>query len=226
MRDVVDRRAAAPREPMFDVPWTVLALVGALVAAHAARLYLGIDADRFALVPLDLKHGAGLHWASHLFVHANWAHVLTNAAFTLAFGTPVARYLGLGSRGALAFAVFFLAAGTLAALGFAAWACLFEPDAPWALVGASGAASGLFGAAARLMEGRGRLGGLGGRRFLTMSVVWIGANAVLGLTGLTPGAGAAPVAWQAHVCGFLAGLALIGPLARLAGRPRDHAIAP
>ena len=226
MRDVVDRPAETSREPMFNVPWTVLVLVGALVAAHAARLLLGIDGERFALVPPDLARGVGLHWVSHLFVHANWAHVLTNAAFTLAFGTPVARYLGLGLRGALVFALFFLATGVLAALGFAAWAGVFEPAAPWALVGASGAASGLFGAAARLIEGRGRLGGLGGRRFLTMSIVWIGANVVLGLTGLTPGAGSAPVAWQAHVCGFFAGLVLIRPLAIMAGRSRDHAIAP
>ena len=226
MRDDVDHPAVAPREPMFNIPWTVMILVGALVAAHAARVFLYVDGERFALMPSDMKHVGGLHWVSHLFVHANWAHVLTNAAFTLAFGTPVARYLGLGPRGALVFALFFLTTGILAALGFAAWAGLFEPAAPWALVGASGAASGLFGAAARLIEGQGRLGGLGGRRFLTMSIVWIGANVVLGLTGLTPGAGSAPVAWQAHVCGFFAGLALIGPAALLAGRTHDHAIAP
>jgi membrane associated rhomboid family serine protease len=59
-----------------------------------------------------------------------------------------------------------------------------------------------------------------------MSAVWIGSNVVLGVTGLTPGAGSAAVAWQALICGFLAGIVLVGPVAVLAGRGRDHEIAP
>ena len=55
------------------------------------------------------------------------------------------------------------------------------------------------------------------------AVAWILLNAILGLSGLTPGAAGAPVAWEAHIFGFFAGLVLIGPFARLAGL--DPAIA-
>ena len=35
----------------------------------------------------------------------------------------------------------------------------------------------------------------------------------LGLTGLTPGTAGAPIAWQAHIIGYFAGLFLIAPFA-------------
>ena len=41
-----------------------------------------------------------------------------------------------------------------------------------------------------------------------MTIAWIVVNVVLGLTGLTPGTAGAPVAWQAHIFGYFAGLVL------------------
>jgi len=52
-------------------------------------------------------------------------------------------------------------------------------------------------------------------------VAWILINAVLGLTGLTPGTAGAPVAWEAHIIGFFAGLLLISPFAWGAGIHAD-----
>jgi membrane associated rhomboid family serine protease len=49
-----------------------------------------------------------------------------------------------------------------------------------------------------------------------MTLAWIVINAALGLSGLTPGAAGAPVAWQAHILGFAAGLLLIQPAAWIA----------
>jgi membrane associated rhomboid family serine protease len=92
-------------------------------------------------------------------------------------------------------------------------------------VGASGAASGLMGAAVRLIEGKGRLGPPFGRTVVGMSLSWIAVNLVLGVSGLTPGAGGAPVAWEAHIFGYFCGLFVIGPFGQLAGLKRDHAIA-
>ncbi len=195
-----------------------MVLIGVLIAAHAVRVLAGVGVDRFALTNEDLNTGRWIPLVGYLFVHASWAHVAMNAAFTLAFGAPVARYLGSGARGAAAFFAFFLICGALAALAYAGvLGALDDAHRPWALVGASGAASGLLGAAARLIEGRGRLGPIGGRTVVGMSLAWIAVNAVLGLTGLTPGAAGLPVAWQAHIFGYFAGLLLIGPLARMAG---------
>ena len=231
MRDSVELNGLpARREPAFNVPWPVLALTAVLIAAHALRIATGASGDSLALTSGDLVSAGAVHLVTHLFAHGSWAQVLMNSAFTLTFGTPVARYLGPSARGVIAFILFFLICGVLAALGFVGWTVVLawsgHPSPPWGLLGASGAASGLFGAAARLMGGRDRLGRIFDRRILILSVVWIGSNVVLGLSGLTPGAGGALVAWQAHLAGFVAGLVLIGPFAVLAGRSRDHVIAP
>ena len=221
MSPPIDEVARPAREPAFNAPWTVMALIGVLIAAHAARVLAGVGVERFALTGEDLRAGRWTALISYLFVHAGWAHVAMNAAFTLAVGAPVARYLGTGGRGAAAFFAFFLFCGAVAALAYAgllgAEALSGGAARPWALVGASGAASGLLGAAARLIEGRGRLGPIGGRTVVGMTLAWIAVNAVLGLSGLTPGAAGLPVAWEAHVFGYAAGLIAIGPVARLAG---------
>lgn len=217
-----DDLSTGQREPALNVPWPVLILIAALVGGHLARTYQGVDADRWALTAQDL---AEAHWGglvTHLFVHAGWAHLIMNSVFILAFGAPVSRFLGAGLVGAASFWLFFLLCGVVAGAGYAgaeeiaARFGLGRLD--FALVGASGAASGLMGAAARLIQGRGRLGSITGRTVVGMSAMWILINAVLGLTGLTPGTAGAPIAWQAHIIGFFAGLLLISPLAWAAGR--------
>ena len=96
------------------------------------------------------------------------------------------------------------------------------------LVGASGAVSALRGGAACLLYAPARegedsvrpLAPLRSAPVLTMSVVFVGANLALGLIGLDLGQGDAPLAWEAHLAGYAAGLILIGPFTRLADRNR------
>jgi membrane associated rhomboid family serine protease len=226
MPDDLSMRHTARREPLFNAPWPVVALVFSLLATHLLRVVTGVDPDPFALTRDDLDNQRWLPLISYMFVHGNWAHVGMNSAFTLAFGAPVARCLGAGWRGASTFFVFFLVCGMIAAIGYAGLIAAIPlpgDHSGWALVGASGAASGLMGAAARLIQGRGRIGSIGGRVVVSMTLSWIAINAILGLSGLTPGAGAAPVAWQAHIVGFAAGLLLISPALWLAkGSRADH----
>lgn len=209
------------REPFLNVPWPVMTLIAILVGIHAARHLLAFDPTPLALTADDLTAHRWLPLLTHQFIHASWAHVLMNSVFILAFGPPVARFLRDDWPGGGLFALFFLVCGVIAGAGFVAveetMARFGSPTQDWALIGASGAASGLMGAAARLIEGRGRLGPIGGRTVVGMTVAWILLNVVLGVTGLTPGAGGAPVAWQAHIIGYFAGLLLISPLARLRG---------
>ena len=221
------RRETPVREPAINLPWPVGVLILALILAHAARVFTGGDADRFALTSADLETGRFGGLVTYQFVHGSWTHVLMNAAFILAFGAPVAGFLGRGVRGALAFVGFFLACGVIAAAAYGLMSAVLGAagmvQQPWALVGASGAASGLMAAAARLIEGRGRLGSVLGRTVWGMTVSWIVVNLVLGLSGLTPGAEGVPVAWQAHIFGYFAGLLLIGPFGWIAGVRSDHA---
>lgn len=209
---------ASPREPAINLPWPVISLACALIGAHVARVASGGDPTELALIS---EHGRESLWPgliSHLIVHASWAHLFMNVLFIVAFGAPVARWLGTSLRGAATFFAFFIACGVVAALGFAGLARLTEGSAAsWALVGASGAASGLMAAAARLVEGRGRLGSIGGRTVFAWTLGWALANAVLGVLPFSPGAEGLPVAWQAHIVGFLAGLPLASVAGRLAG---------
>jgi membrane associated rhomboid family serine protease len=204
------------REPLLNAPWPILALSLGLIGLYAVQKY-GLamsDADikRVALSAPALEAGAWQGLFISLFLHGSWPHVLMNSIAALAFGPPVARLMGLGARGVIAFFAFYLVCGAIAGAGFVA----LNPHDPTPLVGASGAISGLLGAASRIIEGRGRIGRMFGGTVIGMAVAWIIVNAVLGLTGLTPGA-TGPVAWQAHVIGYIAGVVLIGPFARLAG---------
>ncbi|HZZ89435.1 MAG TPA: rhomboid family intramembrane serine protease, partial [Caulobacteraceae bacterium] len=151
------------------------------------------------------------------FLHGSWLHVIMNSVGVLAFGPPAARLFGTDARGGAAFLAFYLVCGVLAGLGY----LLVAGGDGDGAVGASGAVSGLMGAAARIIQGRGLIGSIFGRTTLTIAAAWVIVNVVFGVSGLTPGAEGVPVAWQAHLAGLAAGLLLVGPFARLAGRSQS-----
>jgi len=214
-----------PRERAINAPWTVLVLVAVLVGAFVAQSFVGVDRviDRLGFIPGDLAEGRFDTLVLSIFLHGGWAHVLSNAAFALAFSTPVARRMGEDAKGAVSFFVFFLACGILGNLGFALLS--FAANNP--VVGASGAVAGMMGAASRLMGRPGDLAPFRSRIVIGMAVSWILVNILYGLllVGWMPGAGGAPIAWQVHLVGYAAGLFLISPALSLIGRARvDHGI--
>src|SRR4051794_39146043 len=107
--DTVARRPA--REPLFNVPWTILVLIGVLAAAHGLRKVLGLPPDAFGFVSDDMAAGRWSGLVTHIFTHGGWTHLLMNSVAILAFGPPVARLMGEGVRGAAAFFSFFLICG-------------------------------------------------------------------------------------------------------------------
>jgi membrane associated rhomboid family serine protease len=207
---------------MIRAPWPVTALVAALLAAYAAQSWLGTDqvADAYGFSPQSLDQERYGPLLISLFLHGGWAHVGINSAFILAFGTPVARRFGSDGVGAAAFYGFYLVSGVLSNLGYAA----VHPHGAAVVVGASGAASGLMAAASRLMTRGASLAPLLSAPVLGMAAAWIVANLILALVtraggaALVPGTGGAPVAWEAHLAGYAAGLILFAPALRLIGR--------
>jgi membrane associated rhomboid family serine protease len=206
------------REPAFNAPWTAVALSVVIAGGYAIQEFLPQEEvlNAFAFSPAGLAAGQWPTLITALFLHGGWAHALMNAAFALAFGTPVARFFGLKLQGAIAFFAFYLATGVLSNLGYAA----LHWGGTGALVGASGAVSGLMGAAARLIGGRGRIGPLLSPSVVGMGASWIAINVAIGVFGssLLPGTGGAGVAWEAHLAGFAAGVLIITPFAWLAPR--------
>ena len=220
----------------------VLGLLAACVAVHVGRQLitpsenawwtaaLAFVPARFGPLYADLPGGGLARFTSfltHMFVHGDVMHLAVNGAWLLAFGTPVARrtrvagFLGLfalcGAAGALLYLAYHGLEVTL-------------------LIGASGAISGLMGAAFRFLyngldEGpRGfadatryaPLSTLGetlrDRRVMTSVAIWAVLNVLLalGAAGLTDAGG---IAWEAHIGGFFAGLFLYGWFDRPPPRP-------
>jgi membrane associated rhomboid family serine protease len=216
---------APAREPLTRAPWPAVALAGSILLAFLVQSSTGsVDAwnARFGLRPSELLNGDGvITLFTAMWSHANWAHAGMNAVFALAFGAAAARVFGVSAKGAALFLLFYLVGGVIASLGFAS----VHPDDGVVMVGASGGVSALAGAAARLLSVRARgegeplrLAPFTSATVVGMSFAFISANLILGLVGVNLGQGGAPLAWEAHLAGYAAGLLLIGPFAWLAGR--------
>lgn len=204
------------RQPFFNAPWPPLLVTGVIVGLYALQSLGPVEpaAYRFGFSAAKLDAGDWPSLITALFVHGSWMHALLNAAFALAFGAPVARYLGLSASAIAGFFIFYFACGAVANLGYAA----LNAGESTPLIGASGAVAGLMGAAARLIATRGaRLGPLTSPPVISMSLALLVVNLLLAVFG-APGAGGAAIAWEAHLVGFAAGLLSIGLITRLFGR--------
>ncbi len=180
-------------------------------ALNQARLWRETTAGHSGLKPWTL--------VTYALLHVTWTHVAMNSIWIVAFGPPVARRFG-----AVRFVLFFVATAVAGAL--AHWTVAPMEFAP--LIGASAADSGLMAAAARFIFQPGAsLGGPRGggvpsaptrtatlrelftdRRALVFIGIWMATNFVFGAGAQSLGASEGPVAWVAHVGGFVAGLVL------------------
>jgi len=190
-------------ERAINLPPAVLWLIGINVAVHLVRQLLGDSADEqilreFGLVPATYSSGSGeflsmvLSPITYQFLHGGWIHLGVNMFTLAAFGAPVERLFGSAR-----FVAFYLSAGIVAGLIHV----LIFSSSPDPVIGASGAISGLFGAVLMTLRRIGRLNSL-----LPVAGLWIVLNVVLGLYGDGPGTGGSPVAWTAHIGGFVYGL--------------------
>jgi membrane associated rhomboid family serine protease len=232
----IEPPAPPAREPAFNLPPTVLLFIAVCVVVHLLRVYvLTADQDlqlllRTAFVPIrytggfDLDVYAFTSPVTYSLLHGGMLHLAVNMVWLAAFGSPLANRLGW-----MRFCLFWVVTSVAAAaLHFALHHLGQAP-----LVGASGAISGMMGAAARFgfrmdrTEGRSRFLGdplpvrtvLGMRNVVVFLGVWMIVNLVTGLGSFTPGVDS-PIAWEAHVGGFLAGFFWIGAFAPSVRRRR------
>ena len=216
------------REPFLNAPATIFWLIGALVAAHVVRVMLPAPWPdyllfEFAFIPARYSEAAlaagGIPapslveqivpFISYMFLHGDYVHISVNSLWLLAFGPIVAKRLKTAR-----FLLFFLFCGIVAAITH----LVVYFGAVEQVVGASGAVSGLMGAAIRIFYGRilyGRsvsegetppLAPVFSRAILGFTLVWLIANFVAGVTGLGLSDSTASVAWVAHLGGYFAGL--------------------
>ncbi|MBM3774635.1 MAG: rhomboid family intramembrane serine protease [Acidobacteria bacterium] len=203
-------------QPSAGTPVTTILLIAVTAAVFLFELSLdpysrnhlissyGLVADRFEAHAL----------VTSLFLHGGWLHILGNLWFLWIFGDNVEDVLGHGR-----FLAFYLICGALAGLAHVA----FNPYSRAPMVGASGAIAGVMGA---------YLVKFPRARVLTLvlivvffTVVELPAVLLLAfwfLVQLLSGLGSigyshlsqGGVAWFAHAGGFLAGVALIGWMAK------------
>ncbi len=217
--------------PIFNVPTVVLVLLGLFALVHFGRTLLTPRQDlafliEMAFIPARYVDGllaSGLagfsSFVTYNFLHGDITHLGVNSIWMLAMGSAVAKRLG-----AWRFLVFSFVCSLAAA--FAHLLTHFGELVP--VIGASGAVSGHMAAAIRFIfsapdprqaghEGRGELWAvplktlgetLKDGRVLGVLVIWLLTNVLSGIGVLSMGQGDNPIAWEAHIGGFLAGLLL------------------
>ena len=218
MTDTQTNRTSAP---IFNAPPVVIGLIAVLAAIHVGLWLLGeewqaLAFEYLALIParfVGRAHVPGSeYWSllTYAFLHGDWMHILFNSLWLLVFGTPVARFMG--ARRFLLLSAIASVAGGLSSL-------ILHWGEDLYVIGASGAVSGLLAAAIPLMYAR-RLPGGGGRPLtfrelltdrnaLIFMALWLAITLASGATGWV-GNGfvtESGIAWEAHIGGFLAGLA-------------------
>ncbi len=194
---------------------------GPIIKAYHAL----VDHNPLVAAQIDFLIGDGrARWwtfITYAFLHGGWAHVGFNCVWLVAFGSPVARR----------FTAFrFLLLLLVAALAGSATEYLCDMTGFQIVLGASAAVSGAMGAATRFvfrpsdepihifdrarMEDAFRQPALSLGRTLTTKaalvfiVFWFATNLLFGYLPAIGGIGDGPIAWQAHIGGFFAGLLL------------------
>ncbi|MER9854490.1 MULTISPECIES: rhomboid family intramembrane serine protease [unclassified Mesorhizobium] len=209
------------REPVFNLPPVVLAVIGICVVVYLLQQYVLGESQQMTLlydgafIPVLYTGQYGFDWFlfsrpfTYAFMHGGFAHIAINMVWLAAFGSPLANRLGT-----LWFALFFAATG----LASVALFCAIHPYGEAPLVGASGAISGMMGAAARFgfrtdrSAGKAAFAGpvlpiafvLRLRGVVIFLAMWMVINLATGLLGFAPGVDG-QIAWEAHIGGFFAG---------------------
>jgi membrane associated rhomboid family serine protease len=232
-----DPASLKPRQPIFNAPTGIVALLGVMAAIHFGRMLLAPEQDGWliaatAFIPARFSdpeaaalpgspYASVTSWFTHMLMHGSVLHLMFNSAWLLAFGGAVAHRIG-----ALRCILFAALCGCVGAALFLVvnWGLL----AP--MVGASGAVLGLMGASIRFLYpaldlGRGSLKSIHSHlrstplmplktaltdtRVILTTLMLIILN-FAGAFGFGPGTSEGAIAWEAHAGGYLAGFLLYG----------------
>ncbi|MTI42242.1 membrane associated rhomboid family serine protease [Roseibium hamelinense] len=221
--------------PALNLPPVIVWLSGVMIAIHVARTFLLPDSWNgnillyFAFWPVRYQpdlllsgsapggFGADIwSFVTYGLLHGGAMHIIFNLLWMAIFGSAVARRFGIAR---------FLILSAACAAGGAVLHLMTHWGESAPMIGASAAVSGQMAVAIRfIFELGGPLGAF--RRsddaayrvpamplnacfqnpqVLGFTAVWFGLNLFFGLVG---GGGSGSIAWQAHIGGFITGLAL------------------
>lgn len=205
----------------------VWGLIGAIVAAHLvlmlqpawrgpAEFYFGVIPQRFAPAGTEgfanpLEALGPLFGA--VFLHGGLLHLGMNMLVLVQVGPLVDHRLG-----ALRFLLLFFGCAAVAALAYVA----INAGSPVPAIGASGAVCGVFSAYLLAVRADWREA-LRERRILLAGFWFLAVN--VGLAFVAARSGVLPIAWEAHLGGFVGGLMLYPVLSGFGGTGRARNIA-
>jgi len=220
------------RVPAFNLPPVIVVSLALLVIVFAIMNLPSWSDDTlnwiyvtFSFIPARYAFPLsqqGLEWlwtpVTYSLLHGGVEHIVFNSLWLMVFAAPVARRIGT-----LRYVIFWILSSAASAFMHAA---LYWGDQTL-LIGASGVVSALMGAACRFafpaMDGRRTsmgqahlnprltiLASLRSRTVVAYIVMWIAGNALVAFGITLAGDSSQPVAWDAHIGGFLFGFLLFG----------------
>ncbi len=229
-RDPTEAAGERRREPVFNLPAGILALLALLGAIYFVQSVL-LTPDmvdwmtvEFGFTPIRYVYPLsqqGYEWlwtpVTYSLLHGGLEHLAFNGLWLAAFGTPVLRRIGLPR---------FLMLWAVSSAAGAAFHAAFNWGQPTFLIGASGAVSAFMGAACRFaFGGRAReaashlgynpprltiVDALRQKTVRVFILVWFVGNLVIAFGVPLFGDIGAAVAWDAHIGGFLLGFLCFG----------------
>lgn len=231
------REKVAASQPVFNLPTSLVVTLALLAGIYVVQEYvLGYEAHAYFVVDLGFAPiryvyplaEQNLAWAwspvTYSLLHGSIQHLLFNGLWLMAFGAPVVRRIGL-----LRYLLFWIFS--------AAASAFFHAFLDWGdeslLIGASGVVSALMGAACRfafpgergydrtsghLYPRQSIFGAFRNRTVVMFTALWLFGNLLVAFGITIVGADVGPIAWDAHIGGFLFGLLCFGWFDPVPGR--------
>jgi len=216
-------------QPVFNLPRSLVVTLALLAGIYVIQEYL-LDEDarayfivNLAFTPLRYAYPLaeqGFAWlwtpVTYSLLHGSIEHILFNALWLMAFGAPVVRRIGT-----FRYVVFWILSAVVSAFFHA----LLNWGNETLLIGASGVVSALMGAACRfafpprrgydrthghLYPRQSILGAFRNRTVVIFTAMWLIGNLLIAFGVTLFGADMGPIAWDAHIGGFLFGFLLFG----------------
>lgn len=216
-------------QPIFNLPSILVFTLALLVTIYVVQDYLLGEEARYALLEALAFSPAyyagplaylGLKWlwtpVTYSLVHGGVEHLVFNSLWLMAFGAPVVRRIG-----AVRYVIFWVLSAVAAAFFHAAlnWGGMTF------LIGASGVVSTLMGASCRfafpgrrgyhrthghLYPRQSIIGAFQNRTVVTFTAMWFLGNMLIAFGVNFLSADMGPIAWDAHIGGFLFGFLMFG----------------
>lgn len=229
----MDKEESLSHEPIFkNTPYGVLFLLFAFVFVHFFRwlnqgeamvLWTRQNAANSIDIWLLLTGNGENPWQSiknlivHQFIHSGSFHLIMNSAMLLQIGPLVETSFNRGAnildypnkmktslrvKGAFVMLCYFLSCGAFGAFGIA----ILNPNNPVLGIGASGAICGIYGGYLWTIFAMTPKGEPVMREILASALVFLFIN--VGLAAFARISDIIPIAWEAHLFGFIGGCLL------------------